>query len=121
MTARGFRAEVDAAGNAVGTIGDGPRRVVLLGHIDTVPGRIPVRIEDGVLHGRGAVDAKGPLAAFVVAGAAASLPEGVRLTVVGAVGEETLGSLGATWLARHRQAPDAVVIGEPSEIGRAHV
>ncbi len=65
MTARGFRVERDAAGNAVGTVGDGPRRVVLLGHIDTVPGRIAVRIDDGVLHGRGAVDAKGPLATFV--------------------------------------------------------
>ena len=36
---------------------DGPREIVLLGHIDTVPGHIPVRIEDGVLHGRGSVDA----------------------------------------------------------------
>ena len=44
MEARGFRAEIDAAGNAIGTIGSGTRRVVLLGHIDTVPGHIPVRI-----------------------------------------------------------------------------
>ncbi|MDF3017406.1 MAG: N-acetyl-ornithine/N-acetyl-lysine deacetylase, partial [Thermomicrobiales bacterium] len=61
MEARGFRAEIDAAGNAIGTIGSGSRQVVLLGHIDTVPGHIPVRIENGELWGRGAVDAKGPL------------------------------------------------------------
>ena len=35
----------DKAGNAVGVMGDGPRQVVLLGHIDTVPGEIPVRVE----------------------------------------------------------------------------
>ena len=38
MTASGMRAERDAAGNAVGVVGDGPNQIVLLGHIDTVPG-----------------------------------------------------------------------------------
>ena len=74
MDGLGFRTEIDGAGNAVGMIGDGPREIVLLGHIDTVPGAIPVRIEDGVLYGRGAVDAKGPLATFVCAAARACQP-----------------------------------------------
>jgi len=114
MAARGFRVERDAAGSAVGTIGDGPRRVVLLGHIDTVSGRIPVRIEDGELHGRGAVDAKGPLATFVAAATAAARGGlTATVTVVGAVGEETIGSPGATAVARWA-APDLCIIGEPS-------
>ena len=111
MSERGFRASVDDAGNAVGEIGDGATHVVLLGHIDTVPGEIPVRVEGGELVGRGAVDAKGPLAAFV---AAASYPvAGLRVTVVAAVEEESPTSAGA----RHRAtlpAPDWCVIGEPS-------
>src|SRR6266571_5317061 len=111
MAERGFRASVDDAGNAVGEIGDGPMHVVLLGHIDTVPGEIAVRIEGDELVGRGAVDAKGPLAAFV---AAASAPvAGVRVTLVGAVEEESPTSRGA----HHRatlSAPDWCVIGEPS-------
>ena len=114
MTARGFRAASDAAGSAVGTIGTGARRIVLLGHIDTVPGRIPVRIEDGVLHGRGAVDAKGPLCTFVAAAAAAiAAGADATLTVVGAGGEETIGSPGASAVAAW-PAPDYCVIGEPS-------
>jgi LysW-gamma-L-lysine carboxypeptidase len=113
MAARGFRAHVDAAGNAVGTIGHGPRRVVLLGHIDTVPGRIPVHVADGVLHGRGAVDAKGPLCTFAAAAAAAGPRANVEITVVGAVGEERIGSPGATAVAAW-PAPDYCVIGEPS-------
>ncbi len=111
MAERGFRASVDDAGNAVGEIGSGTRHVVLLGHIDTVPGEIPVRVLDGQLVGRGAVDAKGPLAAFVAA--ATAPPPGLRLTVVGAVEEESPTSAGA----RHRAtlpAPDWCVIGEPS-------
>ena len=114
MRELGFVTSIDGAGNAVGTIGTGAREILLLGHIDTVPGDIPVRIEDGILYGRGAVDAKGPLAAFVASGARARLPEGVRLTVIGAVGEETFGSPGASWLCEHYPAPDAVIIGEPS-------
>src|SRR5712692_3686374 len=111
MSERGFRASVDDSGNAVGEIGDGPVHVVLLGHIDTVPGEIAVRVEGDELVGRGAVDAKGPLAAFV---AAASEPvAGVRVTVVGAVEEESPTSKGARYRAT-QTAPDWCVIGEPS-------
>jgi LysW-gamma-L-lysine carboxypeptidase len=113
MDARGFRTRIDEAGSAIGEIGSGSRRVVLLGHIDTVPGHIPVRIEDGVLWGRGAVDAKGPLCAFVAAAAAAAPDLDVTVTVVGAVGEERLGSPGANAAAAW-PAPDFCVIGEPS-------
>ncbi|MEX2046973.1 MAG: M20/M25/M40 family metallo-hydrolase, partial [Chloroflexota bacterium] len=111
MAERGFRARVDDAGNAVGEIGEGPMHIVLLGHIDTVPGDIPVRIEDGELVGRGAVDAKGPLSAFV--SAASDAVRGVRVTVVGAVEEESPTSAGARYWAT-RPAPDWCVIGEPS-------
>ncbi|MFN2521241.1 MAG: [LysW]-lysine hydrolase [Candidatus Limnocylindria bacterium] len=111
MAERGFRAAVDDAGNAVGEIGDGSCHVVLLGHIDTVPGEIPVRMEKDELVGRGAVDAKGPLAAFVAA--ATDVPRAVRVTVVGAVEEESPTSAGARFRAT-LDAPDWCVIGEPS-------
>jgi LysW-gamma-L-lysine carboxypeptidase len=113
MEARGFRVRIDSAGNAIGTIGTGKRSVVLLGHIDTVPGHIPVRIENGELWGRGAVDAKGPLCTFVAAAAAAAANLEASVTVVGAVGEERLGSPGARAVAEW-DAPNYCVIGEPS-------
>lgn len=111
----GCAAEIDEAGNALAHRGraDAPVHIVLLGHIDTVPGDILVRIEDNILHGRGSVDAKGPLAAMLVAAAHAELPEGVRLTVAGAVGEETPRSPGARHLAAALR-PSACIIGEPS-------
>ena len=65
MHAQGLRAYRDAAGNAVGELGEGERTILLLGHIDTVRGPIEVRREGNLLFGRGTVDAKGPLAAFV--------------------------------------------------------
>lgn len=115
----GFTAHVDKAGNAVGVL-DGPdadgaslQEIVLLGHMDTVPGDIPVRIEDGRLYGRGSVDAKGPLATFVMAAAQARLRPGTRLIVVGAVEEEAATSKGARYVARQSR-PYWCIIGEPS-------
>lgn len=126
MKAAGYeRAYVDEAGNAVGEVGsiEATHVIVLLGHIDTVPGKIPVRIEHGLLHGRGSVDAKGPLATFVAAGAhlgsAWAHATGVRLVVVGAVEEESATSKGARHIAARfdgvrEPLPVACVIGEPS-------
>ncbi len=111
----GFRAFVDEAGNAVGEFGEGPRTVVLLGHMDTVPGEVPVRYEGDRLYGRGAVDAKGPLAAFIGAAVRMSRRGGppYRLVVVGCVEEEAPSSRGAHFV-RDRYRPDFCVVGEPS-------
>jgi LysW-gamma-L-lysine carboxypeptidase len=82
--------------------------------MDTVPGHVPVRREGGFLYGRGTVDAKGPLATFVLASArvADDLTRS-RLLVIGAV-EEEAHSKGAHHLVQTLEAPDGVVIGEPS-------
>lgn len=110
---------VDDAGNAVGTMtkfneeGQVDRHVVLLGHMDTVKGEIDVRIEDGKLYGRGTVDAKGPLATFVAAVAHANLSPGTKVTVIGAVEEESSTSKGARYAATQHN-PDFCIIGEPS-------
>lgn len=113
MQSRGFELIDSPVGSAMGRVGSGDRHIVLLGHIDTVPGHIPVEIVDGVLWGRGAVDAKGPLATFVAASSAAADALNCTVTVVGAVGEEVIGSPGANEVALW-PAPDFCVIGEPS-------
>jgi LysW-gamma-L-lysine carboxypeptidase len=116
MKALGFRAHRDDVGNAVGLAGDpqAERTIVLLGHMDTVPGFIPVRWRDDRLYGRGAVDAKGPLATFVLAAArAAPHLQGTRIVVIGAV-EEEAGGRGAHHLARTMAPPCCTIIGEPS-------
>lgn len=114
LTTFGFNAYLDEVGNAVGQRGDGTRHILLLGHIDTFPGTLPVRQEGSWLTGRGTVDAKGALAAFAAAAALAELAADWRITVVGAVQEESATSLGARHLLKHWPAPDYCVIGEPS-------
>ena len=113
------RAYVDEAGNAVAEMGPehAPPALVLLGHMDTVPGNIPVREENGVLYGRGTVDAKGPLCAFFCAVARAPLPSDARVVVVGATEEESATSRGARHIRDRflrEGIPAACIIGEPS-------
>lgn len=128
MSALGTRAFRDEAGNAVGII-ESPvhpltrspvpnhdnslKQIVLLGHMDTVPGFIEVRREGDKLYGRGAVDARGPLCAFIAAAAKIGAREGWRLVVIGAVEEEYATSKGARYAATQYQ-PMYCIIGEPS-------
>lgn len=112
---------IDEAGNAVGVIGKGSRQVLLLGHIDTVPGEIPVQIIETehtppLLYGRGAADAKGPLASFVDAVAKVGARDGWQFVVIGAV-EEERNSEGARFVAAHYK-PDYAIIGEPNQWDR---
>ena len=108
---------VDEAGNAIGIIGSGSRDIVLLGHIDTFGGNPEVRQEGRLLFGRGTVDAKGPLSAFAVSAANATLPSDIRIIVIGAVEEEAASSKGARHIATSFN-PEACVIGEPSQWDR---
>lgn len=116
MQRYGFAAWIDEAGNAIGVLGEGPRTLMLLGHLDTVPGEIPVRVADGRLYGRGAVDAKGPLAAALVAVARLGPRPGWRWAVVGAVEEEAATSRGARHLLGTWPPPEMVLILEPSGV-----
>ncbi len=117
MKSLGFDdARVDNAGNAIGVMGKGSKQVVLLGHIDTVPGEIKVEQVANLLYGRGSVDAKGPLACFVDAVAKAGVKEGRQFVVIGAV-EEERDSDGARFIV-DQYKPDFAIIGEPNQWDR---
>lgn len=106
------RVEKDQVGNVVARRGNGHKELVLLGHIDTVPGGPPFGFQGPSLRGRGAVDAKGPLCSFAFAGAATVIPEAWTITMIAAVGEEA-DSRGI----RHRiglHKPSACIVGEPT-------
>jgi LysW-gamma-L-lysine carboxypeptidase len=106
----GFATEVDGAGNGIARVGSGRPQILFLGHVDTVEGELPVRVEDGRVYGRGSVDAKGALAAALLA--AKDHTGAGEVVVVAAVGEE-VDSRGARYLIP-RHSPDFLIVGEPS-------
>jgi acetylornithine deacetylase len=104
---------VDNAGNTLatksGTEDDSGPHVVLNTHIDTVPPHIPFRREGDIVYGRGACDAKGPLAALLNA-FLASEPSRGRLTLAITPDEETL----STGAAALDVDGDLYIVGEPT-------
>lgn len=109
----------DDFGNPTGVMGSGPNQIVFLGHIDTVPGEIPVVIRGNDLYGRGSVDAKGPLAAFADAIASSGEIDGWQLIVIGAIDEE--GDSHAARFLLDGYQPQYVIIGEPSDWRRVTI
>lgn len=103
--------------------------VLFMPHLDTVgvAGMTvsPFRLTrcDGRLHGRGACDTKGPMAALLAAcGSVArrgAFRESVRFLVVATAGEEQ-GSLGAGWLLKQGLHADFAVALEPTGLKVVH-
>lgn len=114
----GFRVSKDKVGNVIGEIGQGKPVILLCGHMDTVEGYIPVRVENDRLYGRGAVDAKAPLAAMIIA-ASTLLKKDFpgKILVVGVVDEEGSGR-GIKHFIKEGIQPDYAIFGEPSGIGK---
>jgi LysW-gamma-L-lysine carboxypeptidase len=109
----GFRdIHTDDVGNIIAKKGSGSPKILLCGHMDTVPGRIRVRKEGDYLFGRGSSDAKGPLLALLFAAASAQEKTGTVI-FVGAVDEEG-NATGIKSLTNDKPDVDYAIFGEPS-------
>ncbi len=108
----GFRVLDDPVGNFVAEAGHGKNLLLIVGHIDTVPGAIPVHRTNGTLWGRGTVDAKGPLIAAYMAARDHLDDPHLRIRLVGAIDEEGH-SRGAEAVPADLD-PAWILIGEPS-------
>ena len=92
---------------------------MLCGHMDVVPGKIKVRKEGDMLHGRGASDAKAPLIAMLFAAASIKESQGT-VTFVGAVDEEG-NATGIKNLVKNKPDIDYAIFGEPSSIQKVTI
>jgi LysW-gamma-L-lysine carboxypeptidase len=117
MAAKGFATRLDRTGNVLARIGQAGPRILLCGHLDTVPGETPVRVKGGAIYGRGAVDAKSSLAAMIVGSALGTglSASPVQVDVAGVVEEETTGA-GINALATEQDQYALAVFGEPSGV-----
>lgn len=112
LDAAGMDPVVDDWGNVVASKGEGAPHVVLNTHLDTVPPHLPYERDDDRVYGRGANDAKGPLAALLAAFLAVEPTQG-KVTLAVTPDEET-DSIGAHNL--ELDAPDCFIVGEPTDL-----
>ena len=105
---------IDNVGNIIAVKGNGEPKILLCGHMDTVPGQIPVRIEDGFLYGRGASDAKAPLISMLLA--AAEFPKQTGTIIFAGVVDEEGNATGIKQLVKGKLSVDYAIFGEPSGI-----
>jgi len=110
---------IDEVGNILAQKGSGSPKIMLCGHMDTVPGKIKVRREGDYLHGRGASDAKAPLMAMLFAAASVQNNEGTVI-FVGAVDEEG-NAAGIKNIVKQDLGIDYAVFGEPSGLTRVTI
>jgi LysW-gamma-L-lysine carboxypeptidase len=117
MTKLGFQVGKDGIGNVIGVVGEGEPVILLCGHMDTVAGHIPLRVEQDKIYARGAVDAKGPLAAMVMAASeVVKYPAFKGKILVASVVEEEATSRGVKHLITQGIEVDYAIFGEPSGV-----
>jgi succinyl-diaminopimelate desuccinylase len=114
--------------NLLAVRGTTGKHLAFAGHLDVVPpgegwtsGAFEPRIAGDLLYGRGAVDMKGSIAAFVAAAAAVPADAGtISLIITG--DEEGPAEYGTRALMRHMAArgitPDMLLVGEPTSVNR---
>ncbi len=109
------QSNIDSVGNIIAIKGSGDPIVLLCGHMDTVPGIIPVRISDDYIYGRGASDAKAPLISMLLA--AADFPKQKGTIIFAGVVDEEGNATGIKNLVKDKNLkPHYAVFGEPSGI-----
>jgi LysW-gamma-L-lysine carboxypeptidase len=117
MLKLGFQVGKDGIGNVIGVVGEGEPVILLCGHMDTVAGHIPLRVEQDKIYARGAVDAKGPLAAMVMAASeVVKEPSFKGKILVASVVEEEATSRGVKHLITQGIEVDYAIFGEPSGV-----
>lgn len=117
----GFRVSRDEVGNVIGQAGFGRPSVMLCGHMDTVPGFIPVRTHEGNIYGRGAVDAKAALATMIAASADLIKNRWPGHLLLAAVVDEEGSGKGIRNIIRKGFSPDYAIFGEPSGVGKVTI
>jgi len=130
MEEAGFdEVRIDGLGNVIGRVGNGKKILAIDGHMDTVDVGLPENwdfeplggeIKDGYVHGRGTVDQKGGLAAFVTSGKILkelNFDRDVTVYFVGSVIEEDCDGLCWKYIIEEEGIkPDFAISTEPTNL-----
>ncbi len=117
MNEFGFqKVRVDGVNNVIGEIGSGEPSILLCGHMDTVPGNQEVKVQENIICGKGACDAKGPLAAQILAASLLKAQGFEGRVVLAAVTDEEGRGAGIKELLQQDLKVGYAIFGEPSGV-----
>lgn len=114
-----FKVHFDKVGNLIAEKGEGKPTILLSSHMDTIPGKLPIKKEDGKLYGRGTVDCKSSLAAMVYAlyNFDISKLNSGKIIFAGIIQEEN-SLIGINELLKSDITPNYAIFGEPTKINQ---
>ncbi|MBD3193754.1 MAG: M20/M25/M40 family metallo-hydrolase [Candidatus Lokiarchaeota archaeon] len=114
-----FNVSFDKVGNLIAEKGGGMPTLLLSSHLDTIPGKLPIYIENGFLYGRGSVDCKASLAAIIYS--LLNLDNDVfsKGTIIfGGIIREEERLIGIQEFLKRDFTPDYALFGEPTGINQ---
>ncbi len=114
-----FCVKFDNVGNLIAHKGVGNPLLLLVSHMDTIPGFLPIIEKDGKIFGRGTIDCKSSLAAMVYSITHFNFQEikNGQIIFAGIVREED-SLIGINEFLKQNINPDFAVFGEPTNINQ---
>lgn len=114
-----FNVRFDKVGNLIAKKGTGRPVLLLVSHLDTIPGELPIVLKDGKLYGRGAVDCKSSLAAIVYSICHFNFnQENVGKIIFAGIVQEESSLIGIEEFLKSDVKPDYAIFGEPTKINQ---
>ena len=111
-----FLVNFDKVGNIIAKKGIGKPELLLVSHLDTIPGELPIIEKEGKLFGRGAVDCKPSLAAMVYSIANYDFNQITNGTIIfGGIIREEDSLIGINEFINSDISPEYAIFGEPTK------
>ena len=115
----GFSVNFDNVGNLIAEKGKGEPFLLLISHLDTIPGELSIKEEDGKIYGRGAVDCKPSLAAMIYSISQYDFDKenACKVVFAGIIREED-SLIGIEELIKSDITPDCAIYGAPTNMNQ---
>ena len=114
-----FLVKFDEVGNILAEKGIGEPVLLLVSHLDTISGELPVIEKDGKLYGRGAVDCKPSLAAMVYSMAHYDISQiNAGKIIFGGIIREEDSLIGINEFIKSKISPNYAIFGEPTKVNQ---
>jgi len=114
-----FSVRFDKVGNLIAEKGTEKPTLLLVSHLDTIPGKLPIIEKNGKLYGRGAIDCKSSLAAIVYSISKLDFErKNIGKIIFGGIIREEDSLDGINEFMKSNVKPDFSIFGEPTKVNQ---